>query len=87
MIAAVLTVLGALQHAGHDEQTNLAYFWASIITVLLPIGAFIALGVLFVRGYFRRRQADGGGAPISNAESGMGAALKRMWQGESRSGS
>ena len=52
-----------LQHAHGDEATELAYFWASILTILLPIGAFVALAVLTVRGYFRRTQPDGGGPP------------------------
>jgi hypothetical protein len=61
-----------LQHAHGDEGTELAYFWASILTILLPIGAFVALAVLTVRGYLRRTQPDGGGEPpMRNAEFGM----------------
>ena len=57
-------MMALLQHAhGGDPRTELAYFWASILTVLLPISAFVALGFLVVRGYFRRSQPDGGGAP------------------------
>jgi hypothetical protein len=68
-----MTGLFLLQHGAHgDEAMNLAYFWASILTVLLPIGAFVALAVLTVRGYFRRTEPDGGGAPpMRSAEFGM----------------
>lgn len=54
-----------LQHAHGDQGMELAYFWASILTVLLPIGAFVALAVLSVRAYFRRTEPDGGGDPKS----------------------
>lgn len=58
MIALALLV----QHGG-DERMNLAYFWSSILTVLLPVAVFVALAVLAVRAYFRRKDPDGGGPP------------------------
>jgi hypothetical protein len=50
----------------HDGQLDLAYFWSSLLTIALPVGVFVALAVLTVRGYFRRREADGGGDPNRN---------------------
>jgi hypothetical protein len=66
-------MMAFLQHVhGGDARTDLVYFWASILTVLLPISAFVTLGFLVVRGYLRRNEADGGGAPpMRNAERGM----------------
>jgi hypothetical protein len=54
----------------HDGQMDLAYFWSSLLTIALPVGVFVALGVLTVRGYFRRKTADGGGPPPGSAERG-----------------
>lgn len=71
-----MTALGLLQHAGHgDGATELAYFWASIVTVLLPIAAFVALAVLAVRGYFNRKEPDGGGPPPEKDRSGERGAV------------
>ena len=76
------------QHAGHGGAADLAYFWASLLTILLPVAAFVALAVLTVRGYFRRREADGGGpAPMRNTEFGMRNFWRRLLRGSSRSGS
>ncbi|MGH7569403.1 MAG: hypothetical protein ACREL9_10625 [Gemmatimonadales bacterium] len=52
----------ALLHGG-DERLNLAYFWSSILIVLLPVATFVVLAVLVIRAYRRRREADGGGDP------------------------
>ena len=66
-------MMALLQHAhGGDPGMELAYFWASILTALLPISAFTVLGFFVVRGYFRRSEPDGGGPPpMRNAEFGM----------------
>ncbi len=47
----------------HGDRMELAYFWSSIVIVALPIGVFVTIAVLAVRGYFRRRAPDGGGEP------------------------
>ena len=71
-----MNALLLLQHGAHgDAATELAYFWASILTILLPIGAFVALAVLTVRGYFRRTEADGGGPPPTRGGSGERGAV------------
>ncbi len=54
VMPAVLLVL-------HGDRMELAYFWSSIVIVALPVGVFITIAVLAVRGYFRRRAPDGGG--------------------------
>ena len=57
-------MMAFLQHVhGGDPRTDLVYFWASIFTILLPISAFTVLTFFVVRGYFRRTEPDGGGAP------------------------
>lgn len=58
-----MTILVLLAQHGHDGRMDLVYFWSSILTVLLPIAVFVALGVLTVRGYFNRKAPDGGGPP------------------------
>jgi hypothetical protein len=69
-----LNLLILVQHGGHGGSSDLAYFWASILIVLLPLGAFVALAYFAIRGYYRRKEADGGGAPPNaerlNAERG-----------------
>lgn len=47
----------------HDGRLDLAYFWSSILTVLLPAATFVTIGILVARGYVRRKTADGGGPP------------------------
>ena len=66
-------MMAFLQHVhGGDPRTDLAYFWASILTILLPVSAFVVLAFLLVRGYFRRSEPDGGGPPpMRNAEFGL----------------
>jgi hypothetical protein len=66
-------MMALLQHAhGGDPGMELAYFWASILTALLPISAFTVLGFFVVRGYFRRSEPDGGGPPpLRNADCGL----------------
>jgi len=81
-----MNALLLFQHAHGNGGTELAYFWASILTVLLPIAAFVALAVLTVRGYFRRTQADGGGEPPPrNAEFGRRNDGKELPSGSGRS--
>lgn len=46
---------------GGDDRLDWVYFWSSVLIVLLPVAVFVALGVLTARGYFKRRDADGGG--------------------------
>ena len=66
-------MMALLQHAhGGDPGMELAYFWASILTALLPISAFTVLGFFVVRGYFRRSEPDGGGPPpLRSADCGL----------------
>ena len=54
----------------HDGRLDLAYFWSSVLIVLLPATAFIVLAILVTRGYFGRKTPDGGGPPPQNAERG-----------------
>ena len=83
-----MSALLLLQHAHGDEAMNLAYFWASILTVLLPLTAFIVMAVLVVRSYMRRREADGGGPPpIGNRQSGSRGGDSGLRSGGWRSGS
>ena len=59
------SVMPALLVALHDggDRLDWAYFWSSILIVGLPIIVFVTIAVLSVRGYLRRRAADGGGEP------------------------
>jgi hypothetical protein len=63
-----MTLATLLLHG--DDRMDLVYFWSSLLTVLLPATVFVVLAVLVVRGYFRRKTADGGGPPPGNAERG-----------------
>lgn len=54
-------MMPALLLALHGDRMELAYFWSSIVIVALPVGVFVTIAVLAVRGYFRRRAPDGGG--------------------------
>jgi hypothetical protein len=63
-----MTLAALLLHG--DGRMDLAYFWSSLVTVLLPAGTFVVLAVLVTRGYFRRKTADGGGPPPRNGERG-----------------
>ncbi|HEU5261835.1 MAG TPA: hypothetical protein VFU41_10495 [Gemmatimonadales bacterium] len=47
----------------HDGRLDLAYFWSSLLIVLLPATAFVVLAFLVTRGYLRRKVPDGGGPP------------------------
>jgi hypothetical protein len=58
-----MTAFTLLAQHSHDGRTDLVYFWSSVLTVLLPMAVFVALGVLTVRGYLRRKDPDGGGRP------------------------
>ena len=51
-----------LLHGG-DDKMDLIYFWSAVLIACVPVGVFITLGVLVTRGYWRRREADGGGEP------------------------
>jgi len=71
------TILVLMVHGG-DDRIDLIYFLSSILTVLLPVGIFIVMAVLFFRAYARRTEADGGGAPPAgktDAPSGVGQGL------------
>lgn len=54
----------------HEGRLDLAYFWSSVLTVLLPTTVFVMLAVLAVRGYLRRKTADGGGPPPHGEKGG-----------------
>ncbi len=56
-------IFAALLLHGDDPRMNFLYFVASVLLVLTPMVVFVALAVLAVRGYRRRRAADGGGKP------------------------
>ena len=58
MITAALLALH-----GTDGRMELAYFWSAILIVLTPVAVFVTIAVLLIRGYRRRRVADGGGEP------------------------
>lgn len=58
MIPAVLLLLH-----GADDKLDVIYFWSALLIVALPITVFASLAFLAVRGYFRRRESDGGGEP------------------------
>ena len=58
----MIPVLAVLLH-GDDGRMDLIYFWGAILIAALPVIVFIVIGVLVTRGYFRRKQADGGGEP------------------------
>ena len=45
---------------GHAD-IDLVYFWASILTAGIPVGAFVVIAWKVTRAYFARRQEDGGG--------------------------
>ena len=71
------TLLVLMLDGGHGH-IDLIYFWSSILTVVLPVGVFILMAVLFFRAYARRTEADGGGAPPvrkSDVPSGAGRGL------------
>jgi len=46
-----------------DDRMSLIYFWAAVLIAILPVTVFTTITVLLVRGYYRRREADGGGEP------------------------
>lgn len=58
-----MTAPALLALHGTDGRMDLAYFWSAILIVLLPVAVFVTMAVLLVRGYRRRRVADGGGDP------------------------
>jgi hypothetical protein len=63
MIAATLVLL-------HTEAMDVVYFWSAVLIAAIPVGVFATIGVLVVRGYFRRRVPDGGGAPPAATGTG-----------------
>ncbi len=52
MILALLSLV----HGG-DERMEWLYFWASILTILLPVSIFSTMAWLLTRQYFRERRA------------------------------
>ncbi|MGH7674315.1 MAG: hypothetical protein ACREMV_03505 [Gemmatimonadales bacterium] len=42
----------------HGDRMELAYFWSSIVIVALPVGVFITIAVLAVRGSWRELRRD-----------------------------
>lgn len=53
----------------HGGDLDLIYFWSAVLIAILPVAVFIAIGVLVVRGYWRRGEADGGGEPPARSPS------------------
>jgi hypothetical protein len=47
----------------HGGDMDVVYFWSAVLLAVVPIAVFTIIGVLAVRGYYRRRVADGGGEP------------------------
>ena len=47
-----------LLHGG-DDRMDLIYFWASILMVALPIGAFSVLTYFVAKGYLKRERKAG----------------------------
>jgi len=50
-------------HGDGARNIDAIYFWTSVLIAGLPIGVFTTIAVLAIRGYRRRRVADGGGEP------------------------
>ena len=46
-----------------SDSIDVVYFWGAILIAVVPVAAFVVLGVLVTRGYFRRSIPDGGGDP------------------------
>jgi hypothetical protein len=53
MIATLLVLHGG---DGHD----LVYFLSAVVMASLPVGVFVVIGYLAIRGYLRRQGNDGG---------------------------
>lgn len=51
-----MTLATLLLLHGGDGRMDLAYFWSSILIVLLPVGTFVVIAVLLVRAYRRRER-------------------------------
>jgi hypothetical protein len=47
----------------HTDDMDVVYFWSALLIAFVPLAVFTVLGVLVIRGYYRRRVADGGGEP------------------------
>lgn len=54
-----MTLATLLLLHGGDSRMDLAYFWSAVLMVLLPVGVFITIAVLAVRGYRRREKPAG----------------------------
>lgn len=65
MILAMLSLV----HGG-DERMEWLYFWASILTILLPVSIFSTMAWLVTRQYFRERRAAAAAAAAEKAGSG-----------------
>jgi hypothetical protein len=65
MILAMLSLV----HGG-DERMEWLYFWASILTILLPVTIFGTMTWLLTRQYFRERRAAAAAAAVEKAGSG-----------------
>lgn len=60
-------ILAALSLVHGDERMEWLYFWASILTILLPVTIFITMAWLLVRQYFRERRAAAAPPPVADA--------------------
>jgi hypothetical protein len=65
MILAALSLV----HGG-DERVEWLYFWASILTILLPVSIFTTMAWLVARQYFRDRRAAAAAAAAEKAAGG-----------------
>jgi hypothetical protein len=63
----------------HGGDMDVVYFWSAVLLAAVPVAVFTIIGVLAIRGYYRRQSADGGGEP---PEHGPG----RRWRVVPRGG-
>jgi len=59
----IVPTLLALHGGTGDDPMDLVYFWSAVLIAIVPVGAFLWIGWLVVRGYYKRRIPDGGGDP------------------------
>ncbi len=51
-------ILAALLLLHGDDSLDLVYFWSSILIVLLPVGTFVVIAYLLIKGYRRRERTS-----------------------------
>jgi len=63
----------------HGGDLDVVYFWSAVLLAVVPVAVFTVIGVLAVRGYYRRQSADGGGEPPAHVPG-------RRWRVVAREG-